>query len=886
MSAVRIADGGYSFDLGVDSGRLPTTRSQTNPNGLQRGMLAWLSNGTVRGGGITQRYGWNKLCTVSPGNVLYNGGYLYEPTLSNPYLMLSIGGRIFQVRVDTDNSVHDITGGTPNASTPQAYFCQGEQFLVIQSGDWAMNNAGTLPLFWDGTTLRRSVGIISPNNVPGTSPLGQLPYNELPAALAMTYFQGRIWYANGRKYTAGDIVDGPSGTVAPPYLKSDSVLKVTENPLALGGDGFTVPSSAGPITALTYTAQLDATLGQGNLYIFTRRQVNSLVVPVSRANWIAASGSNQPQQLVALTKWGTPSERSIIKVNGDLFYVSMEPAIRSLIVATRYFSQPGNTPISRNVQRALDFTNPILLGLSPGINFDNRALFGVLPITTPVGTAYQGLVALNFDGISTLQEKTPPAWEGVLEGLNILQLFEGDFGGVQRAFALVCSQLDQSIQVWELTTARKTENGDNRIQWRMEFPAYTWNKEFDLKKLDGAELWLDRLSGTVQITAEYRADADPCWNPWFSTQFCAARSTCENMNQPVCYPVQPYCEGNKFPLTFPSPDATNCSPMNARPSNVGYQFQMRLTIKGFCRVRGLLMFALPVDKTTFGGLPSSCAPSQPVNSQNFSNVAQSCTVTCSDGLPFTFTCPAGVFTSTTQGDANAQANSYACQQAALRLICLSDIAPNSVNIGQPYTGLIIATGGELETGSQENNWQLTPGSILPPGLQFNGGMIASNQVSVTGTPTLSGAYPFGVTLTDPQGNVMTKQFVITVGCAILTQVTNNQEIGGDGRVPWVVFVPTPPYNSAYRCVNNPPVGSVNILEMSFISPTPKTWPIELTGNGDMTYQFFVNGVLMNTFSNSTIFTSITTNNCVPVDVKVVVTVTIAGSVAFFIWQSQ
>ena len=69
-----------------------------------------------------------------------------------------IGGRIYQVRVDTDNSVVDLSaafGLTMPPNEPIGFMAQGEEFLVIQSGDLI-----TLPLFWDGVTLRRSLGFL------------------------------------------------------------------------------------------------------------------------------------------------------------------------------------------------------------------------------------------------------------------------------------------------------------------------------------------------------------------------------------------------------------------------------------------------------------------------------------------------------------------------------------------------------------------------------------------------------------------------------------------------------------------------------------------------------------------------------------------------------
>src|SRR4029077_12710686 len=151
---------------------------------------------------------------------------------------------------------------------------------------------------------------------------------ELPAAGPMVYYQGRIWYAQINQYTAGDIVFGPSGTLG--YAFADSILKVTENPLAIGGDGFSVPVTDGPITALAFTANLNTNLGQGPLYIFTTRSVYQLVVPVTRTDWISANAANQPNQTLAQIDYGSTSDRCVVHVNGDLFYQTLLPAITSL----------------------------------------------------------------------------------------------------------------------------------------------------------------------------------------------------------------------------------------------------------------------------------------------------------------------------------------------------------------------------------------------------------------------------------------------------------------------------------------------------------------------------------------------------------------------------
>lgn len=579
-----MTDGQLSFIGGVDSGRTPTIASSEYPEGLKRTQLAWATNCTVRGGGISTRFGWKKLVSGVPWLGIYQGGFMYEPDNDLPYLVLSIGGQIYRIRVDTDNSVENITQGNNNpVSVDQAFFVQGEQFLIIQAGDYT-----TLPLFWDGTTMRRSVGI----NVPQAQ-------RELPPAGPMDYYMGRLWYAQGRIYSAGDIVGGPSGTVQ--YQNRDSILHVTENPLAIGGDGFIVPTTSGNIRSLAHTAVMDSTLGQGQLVVSTRKAIYWTNVPVSRADW---QTTTEPLQRVVQRRFGTYGDRCVVAINGDLFYQSPD-GIRSLFVALRYFNQWGNTPISNNENRVLVFNDRALMRFASGIEFDNRLLETVLPIQTERGVAFQGVVPLDFDLISTLQEKLPPAWEGMLEGLDVLQLFEGDFGGLQRAFAVVVSRITGEVEIWELTLSEpfdKDAENINRVDWFFETPAFTWNKPFEIKKLDGLDLWVDRVIGPCVFTVEYKPDQNPCWYLWHSWQVEGEPEPCPD------YVTQEFCPHFRANMQLPVPPDGVCDGENARPTTQGYQFQIRVKIKGFCRFRGLLVHALPVEDPPFNQLVCSTPP--------------------------------------------------------------------------------------------------------------------------------------------------------------------------------------------------------------------------------------------------------------------------------------
>jgi hypothetical protein len=430
----------------------------------------------------------------------------------------------------------------------------------------------------------------------------------------MCYYQGRLWYVTNYTVNAGDIVKGNSGTVGNGF--KDAVLNVTENPMVVGGDGFAVPTRAGLIRGLAYTPNIDSTLGQGPLYIFTRKQIYQLTVPVTRADWIAASGTNAPQMTVAQVNWGSVND-SMPTVNGDLYYRTLEPGIRSLILAIRYFNQFANTSISRNMNRVTQLEDRALLHMSSGINFDNRLWETILPVQTAVGVAFQGIGVLDFDILSSFQDKLAggagevgavgtafPAWEGMLEPGLTLQLLEDDFNGLQRAFAFMVSGKTGKIQLWEPTTYQKTDYGDKRIIWRVDFPAYNWNSSFDIKELDSNELWIDKLFGTVDIFAEWREDANSCWHPWTVKRLCTARNPGElglPGGQGYAYPIT-YCESGSIPVVFEKPPAYDCNDQDKRPVNLGCQHQLRLTITGWCQIRGERMFALPRESAPYEGL--------------------------------------------------------------------------------------------------------------------------------------------------------------------------------------------------------------------------------------------------------------------------------------------
>src|SRR6185436_2489928 len=192
-------------------------------------------------------------------------------------------------------------------------------------------------------------------------------------------------------------------------------------------------------------------------------------------------------------------DRSVVQVNGDLYFQSLEPSIRSLFTSVRNFGQAGNIAIAANENRVLQFNDRALLKFASGIEFSNRLWQTALPKQVDQGVIHQAIIPLDFVPVSSFLAQFNPVWEGMYEGLDVLQMFTGDFGGRERAFSMVVSRGDQSMHVWEMTNSERFENGDNRVGWQIEFPAFTWSREFLLKKLVSGELWFDKIFGEVVV---------------------------------------------------------------------------------------------------------------------------------------------------------------------------------------------------------------------------------------------------------------------------------------------------------------------------------------------------------------------------------------------------
>ncbi len=446
------------------------------------------------------------------------------------------------------------------------FMFQAENYAIILGGQ-------EHTMIWDGKAMRLS------------------DVQEVPSGFLGAYGWGRIWIVlpDRRRFVAGDIVFGPSGT--PQNGFRDAVLKFTENTFLNEGGSFGVPYNAGPITAMQFLATQDTSLGIGVLLVGTTNMVFSVNAPTDRTTW---KDLTYPIQTVSLIDYGPRGPRSTISINGDMWYRS-EDGVRSFIVARRLFGSPGNTPMSREVDPILFEDTKRLLFYGSAMLFDNKLFITVSPFMQEGGQiAHRGLVVVDFDLLSNMRTKQPPSWEGLNTGLNILQMGKARIQDDERGFFWVQGT---DIELWEQLPGADEQVDDEfstssggvvtirrkSIECDLQTRAENYGFPLELKRLIMGELYLEDVADTVVINISYRPDQYCGWIAWGPTiRICSSTSQCTpNVN--LCNFVS-NARAYAARITIPRPTDA-CNPMTQKPASEFHECQFRLTWTGHMRIK-------------------------------------------------------------------------------------------------------------------------------------------------------------------------------------------------------------------------------------------------------------------------------------------------------------
>lgn len=566
-----VQDGFTSLERGINSG--------VQPNLVGRNQVSFGVNCSFRGGYVTNRPGAIKLTLQYPnGDVqtvfetgIWQGAEIYDRFDGPTSILVSVSGRLFLLVPDAINytvSIQEITISTPSSDPNPAankicWMVQAESYMIVQDG--------------------YSVPIIVPQSlVSRRSLMSTVSPPEVPIGSQMSYGLGRLVVADGRQYVIGDIAYGAT-----------DVINFEENASAAEGGAYTVPFD-GDITALRHTAVLDGQTTQGELVPGTPKGMASAKVGVSdRTTW-----KDIDFQRVATIPRGPTGQYSTVNVNSDIFFRSTD-GVRSLNLSRQEFgSDWKNVPLSREINRILRNDDPSFLENASMAFWNNRVLVSVNPAQNPNngGIYFQGIAVLDLDIISDLNTKTSPAWDGLWTGLQPYRIINGEFLGRDRCFVFH-NNATGGIEMWEFEESRNDDHdddGDIPIYSFLETRAYDFSptsNEFELKKLETGELWINEVSGDVSFDVKYRPDEYPCWVDWHDFEVCAKTDGCTTSDVDAnCPTVETFNSQYRSRLGFGTPADTRDGVVG-RSFRMGYEFQLRLQWIGKAKIQKMILGA-------------------------------------------------------------------------------------------------------------------------------------------------------------------------------------------------------------------------------------------------------------------------------------------------------
>jgi hypothetical protein len=572
-----LRDGVTTLEQGMSSGHAPTLIAQQQ--------CAYALNTTMRGGYGKNRPAFRQL-TLTPSAAEaawvaanFQGVGFYDIGDGQQHMIGMASGRLYQLDlVGNEVSFTDLTIDALNSPIrPIAYFCQADVYMVVQDGF-------ATPLIMQGvTTVRRATN------------------TEVPVGRSMAFGQGRLWLASGRNLQAGDIYGGPT-----------SVVSFTEGTyLSEAKGGFLVPLQAGDIVGVAFLEVGDTSTGQGDLLVFCRKAVWSVQAGVPRTSW-----QTTPRMLsISLTNIGGTSHRAIVDVNGDCYFRAKD-GWRSYRVARneQFYSQYGMawgyTPMSLEMKRVIDNDTVSLLDYGGAVQFKNRMLGLASPQTyqTPVpsvgtfeGVYFRSIVALDFDIVSGMRQKQPPAWDGEWLGLNVLQLLANDFTFVERCVAFVRNTTTGHNEIWEITDENFYDANQAPIQSVIETKTLDCQKPKNLKMLRRGDLYFTNVLAQTDVEIQYRSDGYPNWIPWHKFSINSQGHQLPGnpggalCNIPQCT-VPGTCAapgvgaqgGYWFQQPLPTPD-TICDPTVNKLLRNGFEFQFQISWIGPATLHALVI---------------------------------------------------------------------------------------------------------------------------------------------------------------------------------------------------------------------------------------------------------------------------------------------------------
>lgn len=561
---------GQTLGLCIDG-----VNTSVDPDLVGERQVSWLINGSIRGGKARTRPALVQRLVLPTGKV-QGAGYF---SVNRGKIILSIGGIPYRVNVLGNKFTYDsISLPWQNSSILNtAWMQETVGNLVIQDGQAA-------PIIYDGASARRS----------------DIFGNEVPIGRMMAYGNGRLWVAVSRyALKAGDIHDGPG-----------TELMFTETGYFLGGGAFYFPQR---MTGLRFLPVNNTSTGYGSLIVFGRNRADSLRAEIaSRDLWPDIPGFITQ----VLDDVGTASHHCITPVNQDLYWRDAEGNIRSLRSAAHEAQSAGNSGISGEIRRIVDFETAEWLDQCSSIFFENRVIFTASPFMLPGGqVAFRKLISMDCAPLATMRGKAAPAYDGEWNGINFVRLVTGTFDGRKRAF-VVAQDGAGTNSLWEMMAAEREDaylNSGSRVQRpitaSVEFRRIDFGTPAKPKQLTRCDVYPSKIEGDVNIKVYWRTANRTQWNLWGEFDACAtmtdpAEATSGTTHAFVNIAAQE--RGRVKSLTIPHAE----DDIMQQALSVGHAFEIRLVWTGNVSIDRVDVWSRPLQDDVYSNiidLPEACA---------------------------------------------------------------------------------------------------------------------------------------------------------------------------------------------------------------------------------------------------------------------------------------
>ena len=221
---------------------------------------------------------------------------------------------------------------------------------------------------------------------------------------------------------------------------------------------------------------------------------------------------------------------------------------------------------------------------------------------------HKAVAVLDFNSTSTVGGKSSAAWDGIWSGINFQQIVSGFFDGQVRCFSFVYGGVGDN-QIWEITSDFDDDQAVGQdptpIQCQLETKSYSFDQQFNKKKLRRLDIWISDLRGKVDFEAYYRFDGRSCWTAWppkWSRCATVASFILPETNENVEDLLQNLPQVRNQ-ITHPLPPNV-CEATQGGFTHTGFEVQLRLVWSGKMTIDKALILADEVVESTRATCPA------------------------------------------------------------------------------------------------------------------------------------------------------------------------------------------------------------------------------------------------------------------------------------------